>query len=134
MKAMYLAGAIHGCTDEQARGWRERVKRSLAGEYEFLDPMRRDYRGVEDENAMQIVEDDLNDIARASVVLVNAERPSWGTAMEAWWAGNRGLHRVYVVCPGPVSPWLRFVAHKVFPTMEEAIEFLRTPHARLGAA
>lgn len=123
MRTVYLAGPIHGCTDEQAKGWREVVKAELAGRYTFLDPMDRDYRGVEDQCAAEIVEQDLEDIQAADVVLVNAGRASWGTAMETWQAGMWGK-AIVAVCPGAVSPWLRFCARDVVPTVADAIALL----------
>lgn len=123
MKTLYLAGPINGCTDEEAKGWREAARSALADRFEILDPMARDYRGIEDAHAQELVEDDLEDIARSDVLLVNATRPSWGTAMEVWQAGLWGKV-IVAVCPGPVSPWLRFCALHVVPTMEDAITLL----------
>lgn len=119
---VYLAGPINGCTDEEAKGWRELVKASLP-HLQFLDPMDRDYRGKEEEHASLIVEQDLAGIEASDVVLVNAIRPTWGTAMETWQAGLWGK-RVVVIAAEPVSPWLRFVALDLVPDIEAAIRLL----------
>lgn len=54
MKTIYLCGPINGCTDEECKDWREMVKANWAGH--SIDPMRRDYRGKEDECVDEIVE------------------------------------------------------------------------------
>lgn len=116
---VYLAGAINGCTDEQAKGWREEIKRRLPN-IEWLDPMDRDYRGQEDQNVEAIVLADIGDIVLADVVLVHAAFPSWGTAMETWEASGRGKTVIVWVEPGrPVSPWLRHVADYLFDNIYE---------------
>lgn len=125
MRMLYLCGAINGCSDSEAMGWRETVKRELAGTYQFLDPMRRDYRGREDESVAEIVAGDIADIDASDVILVAADRPSWGTAMECFYA-FRSNKRVVVVCGGPrVSPWLRYHSTKLVATLAEAVAHLR---------
>lgn len=101
----YLAGAINGMSDAEANGWRGEAK-ALMPEVEWLDPMRRDYRGREAENVEDIVRGDLADIAACDVLLVYAVRPSWGTAMEVVYAHQMGKH-IVVVCERP-SPWLLY--------------------------
>src|ERR1039458_9368129 len=86
----YLCGGINGLSDDQAITWREKAKSLL--KTETLDPMRRDYRGREDQAVGEIVQGDLEDINASQFVLVNATRPSWGTAMEMVYSylGNPG--------------------------------------------
>lgn len=43
---VYLCGPINGCTDDQCKNWREAAKQVLS---DTVDPMRRDYRGREDD-------------------------------------------------------------------------------------
>lgn len=126
MKKVYLCGAINGCTDNEAWDWREATKRELAGVVEFLDPMRRDYRGRENEPgiAAEIVQGDLEDIAAADLILAAADRPSWGTAMEIFHAGRTGKP-VVTVCAGRISPWLRHHSTRVVPSLFGAWSVLR---------
>lgn len=126
MKA-YLAGPINGCTDDEAQNWRDVVKHSL-GDAACIDPMRRDYRGREDECVDEIVRGDLADIAEASVIIANCWQPSFGTAMELWHAYRGGKlfagHTpiVTITPPGkPVSPWLRYVSSSVVHNLDDAI-------------
>lgn len=125
MRTLYLAGAIFGCTDQEARAWREMVKVALAGRYRFRDPMDRDYRGNEDQNVRQIVWRDLWDILRSHVVLVFAPKPSWGTAMEVVYARWMGK-RVIAVARAPVSPWLQYHAEVVETLGDAVVQLART--------
>lgn len=122
---IYLCGPINGCTDSECKDWREAAKTALP-ECEFLDPMRRDYRGREDECAEEIVEGDIADIDASDLLLVNAPSPSWGTAMEVFYA-YRTSKTVAMVCPqeAKISPWQRFHSHHIFHSFEDAISFIR---------
>src|SRR5262249_50278719 len=80
---VYLCGPINGCTDAEAKDWRNAVKRHFP---DALDPMRRDYRGKEAESYREIVELDKRDVEAADVILVNYDKPSVGTSMEILWA------------------------------------------------
>lgn len=114
----YLCGGINGLSDSECTNWRDRAKELLKGK--TLDPMRRDYRGKEDQCVREIVWRDLWDILRSRRILVNATRPSWGTAMEivyAWLLRKR----IYAFTEGAkVSPWLRFHCRFVVETVEYA--------------
>lgn len=64
---------------------------------------------------------DLADIAASNMVLVNATRPSWGTAMEIVYARQAGCSVVAFTGAGAsVSPWLRYHCDEIRPTLEEA--------------
>lgn len=119
---VYLCGGINGLSDQDAQNWREWVKEHLL--CETLDPMRRDYRGIEDKNVDAIVSGDLEDIKECDIVLVNAVRPSWGTAMEVAIAKREMKKMVIVGCPVSVSPWLRSHADHVFNTVGQGVEWI----------
>jgi nucleoside 2-deoxyribosyltransferase len=118
----YLCGGINGLSDSECKDWRERAKELLT--MGTLDPMRRDYRGVEGDNYFAIVTGDLSDIQDSDYFLVNATVPSWGTAMEIVYAYK--LHRKIVAFVGDsrVSPWLKFHCNHVVKTLEEATDLL----------
>jgi nucleoside 2-deoxyribosyltransferase len=82
--------------------------------------MRRDYRGTEDQNVDEIADADIADIRHSDFVLVNATRPSWGTAMEIVYAYRMSKKIAAFVEGDRVSPWLRFHC-SVHPSMKEAI-------------
>lgn len=117
----YLCGPINGCTDDEAKGWREYAKELLTGQ--AYDPMVRDYRGRELEPgiAAEIVENDKADIRGCDALLVMYEKPSVGTSMEVLFAHQLGKMIVVVDRSGrPLSPWLSYHATIVCPTIEQA--------------
>lgn len=124
---MYLCGGINGLSDADATDWREAAKAALypAG-FKVLDPMRRDFRGREAESVKEIVQGDLFDIQASHILLVNATRPSWGTAMEVAIA-RRDVHRKQIVAFGAgekPSPWLVYHCDQLFPTLADALAHL----------
>src|SRR5260370_13754035 len=120
-----LCGGIQGLSDEEANEWRQRAK-ALLGDMSILDPMRRDYRSVEDENIDAFVQGDLREIAESDTVLVNATRPSWGTAMEIGYARILGRPvGAFVAASAPASPWLRYHCDAITVSLEEAVARLR---------
>lgn len=120
---LYLAGPINGCTDDEANTWRDQVKAKF-GEANCVDPMRRDYRGKEDESVAEIVHGDLADIDDSDVMLANCWQVSWGTAMEIHYAHTIGK-RVIAILPTDVrvSPWLRYHA-EVVHSLDDALAAL----------
>lgn len=93
--------------------------------FTFLDPMRRDYRGKEDDSVAEIIEGDLLDISHSDIILVNATRPSWGTAMEVRHSFAEKGKVVVTWCPGSVSPWLRGHSTVILPTLPEAVDYIK---------
>lgn len=121
---IYLAGPIFGQSDDQANSWRRQVREIHPGT--VLDPMDRDYRGRESENVNAIVELDKLDIRRSDAVIANCPYPSYGTAMEIYFAHS--IHRpvLTVVPDGPVSPWLAYHSSVVLHVLHEAVEMVNT--------
>lgn len=124
---VYLAGPIFGCDDAQASGWREHARQLLAP-HAVEDPMDRDFRGDELANAARIVEGDINAFSACDVILVNAARPSWGTAMEVRIAYAKRTPVVAFSDGSPVSPWLTYHAETVVSTLEEAANYIHRKH------
>lgn len=117
---MYLCGPINGCTDEEANGWRTTVKRLWPGI--TIDPMRRDYRGREEDCVREIVELDKIDVAASDVVIVSYDKPSVGTSMEVLWAWERGKPVVAVCRRGTVlSPWMIYHSHAIAHSYPEGV-------------
>jgi nucleoside 2-deoxyribosyltransferase len=86
--------------------------------------MSRDYRGIEDDNAEKIVEGDKEDIVSCDVVLVNANGPNWGTAMELVYASQCGKEVVAFATHGNVpriSPWLRMHTTAIYESLSHAL-------------
>ncbi len=133
IRTVYLAGGINGLSDADAKDWREEAKGLLPREIGVLDPMSRDYRGVEDGNVKAIVEGDLADIARCEAIIAYCPRPSWGTAMEIHHAkvvdryvDKNQLRKIVAVVPVgvPVSPWLRHHTDAVRLTVAGAVDLI----------
>lgn len=123
---LYLAGPINACSDSEAKDWRAEVKERLSDCYDFLDPMTRDYRGVEDQAYKAIVEGDLADIKASHVILANCPKPSVGTSMEIFHAYRNLCKRVIIVAPAPMSPWLRYWSTAQYTNLGAGITYART--------
>lgn len=118
---VYLAGPIHGCSDAKANGWRDAVIRRLVhNPVDFRNPMVRDYRGKNPLPA-EVIDGDLADIAASDVVLVYANEPSWGTAMEIPYAKQMGK-LIYIVRDEfrARHPWLDYHASEYFTDLDQA--------------
>lgn len=124
MKKLYLCGPINGCSDSEAKDWRNYVKRIWDGK--CIDPMRRDYRGEEGSAYKEIVELDKVDVATCDALLVNYEKPSVGTAMEVLFGWQLGKPVVVVCRPETIiSPWLRYHSRFITHSFETALSALR---------
>lgn len=125
VKKIYLCGPINGCTDEECNNWRDLVRQQLP-EYEHINPMRRDYRGVELECVNEIVELDKLDVRACDIVIASCPKPSVGTSMEVLYAWSIGKPVMSVVPDGaPVSPWLKYHSTKIVSTFSEATDWIK---------
>jgi nucleoside 2-deoxyribosyltransferase len=125
MPSVYLCGAINGCTDAECKDWRAEAAAALSSRFQIIDPMRRDYRGKEDESVREIVEGDYGDMDKSDVILVAADRPSWGTAMEVHQSFQAGKCVVTVCGQDRVSPWLRYHSTHLVRSMAEAFAIIK---------
>lgn len=126
----YLCGGINGLSDADCKDWREVAKAKLLTP--TLDPMRRDFRGKEDDNILEIVHGDIEDIKNCDFILVNATRPSWGTAMEVLHAALTHTKNI-IAFVGPntkVSPWLRFYCNEIVDSVEMAVDIINREYLR----
>ncbi len=124
-KMVYLAGGINGLTDDEAKAWRDRVKRELASLFIFVDPMDRDFRGQEAGNHHEIVQNDLDEMLACQIIFARVERPSWGTGMEIFHAKWHSRLVIAYGAPERPSPWLVEHTHLLCNTLEDGIEALR---------
>jgi nucleoside 2-deoxyribosyltransferase len=122
---VYLAGPIFNCTDAECRDWREYATEKLT--CTAIDPMRRDYRGIEEESAVEIVELDKLDIMEADYVLANyGDIPpgSVGTSMEILFAWEQHKKIIIVTSQPKVSPWLTYHATLILGSLDAAIVYI----------
>jgi len=120
----YLAGPIHGCTDEEAKGWRNKIKAAVPN-IEWIDPMDRDFRGNEHFNAAKIVEGDKKDIDCCDFIVANIWKDCVGTLMELIYAYEVARISAFVIYPGKnMSPWIEYHSDVRRLSVEELIKFL----------
>ena len=125
---IYLCGPINGCTDEECKNWREAAKAVLP---DTLDPMRRDFRGREDDCVSEIVNGDKLDIMQCDGMLVNYDKPSVGTSMEILFAWEQRKFIIVVAKDGTnISPWLRYHAGAIVSSFENAFSFIASMEGR----
>lgn len=126
---IYLCGPINGCTDAEAKDWRNSIQTEWGWlnrfNHKWIDPMRRDYRGKELENVREIVELDKIDVASSDIVLVNFDKPSVGTSMEILFAWQLGKRIITVIAPGTTpSPWLIYHSTHVVHSFYDAARLI----------
>jgi hypothetical protein len=126
---IYLCGPIGGCTDTECKDWRETAKKALP-DFQFSDPMDRDFRGIEGDHVKEIVEGDKDDIKQSQLVLVNFPKASVGTAMEILFAWEHRIPVLVVAGPeAPMSPWLKYHAAAIFKSFDEAFASIKAAYA-----
>ncbi len=124
---VYLAGPIYEMDDTCIR-WRKATSLLLRKKgIMSLSPTDADYRGQESIAGMpkRIVERDKKDIVTCDTILAKCDQPSWGTAMEIMFAWS--LHKQIIVVTSSMSPWIRYHADYVFPTLDEALKAMEYP-------
>ena len=122
---IYLAGPVFNTTDEDQK-WRQYIKKEiLAKGFEVIDPLElRDYRGLEEEKMVEIVEKDLKDLKKSDILLIYTRKPSWGTAMEIVYAYLQSKQIITVVPEKEISPWLKYHTDILVSSFEELLEVL----------
>ena len=91
--------------------------------------MRRNFKDREFDSTNEIVEFDLRDVRSADLLLVNYSKASIGTSMEVFYAGHDLGKFVIAFSPfsfKEASPWMIKFCTKILPTLEGAIEYIRT--------
>lgn len=116
---VYLAGPPY------AEEYRRRASELLSERgAEPVDPMRRDFRGSTVGHEAEIVAGDLADIDSCDAVLASFTHPDEGTAMEAWYAHDRGVPVVAYTGGTPTHPWVVYVAAVTEGALEAAVDAL----------
>lgn len=126
-RLVYLAGPIYEQDDTCIR-WRKATAKLLQKQNIMsLSPTDADYRGRESIAGIpkQIVESDKKSIMYCDTLLAKCDHPSYGTAMEVYFAWS--LRKQVVVVTNSFSPWIRYHADHIFPTVEEAVANMQMP-------
>lgn len=127
VRLVYLAGAIYEMDDTCVR-WRKAASALLRKKgIMSLKPTDADYRGKETIAGMstEIVEKDKRDIMTCDTILAKCDHPSFGTSMEIFFAWT--LRKQIIVVTSSMSPWIRYHADYVFPTLDEALKAMEYP-------
>lgn len=122
LRRVYLAGPIFQQSDAVCNDWREKFM--SCPDFDWIDPMHRDFRGKEDQYFDQIVEGDKEDIDSCQALIAKVSQPSAGTSMEILWAWLNETP-VITIAEGKVSPWIRYHSEAIVPTEEAALEKLK---------
>ena len=124
-RRVYLAGPIFGKADDECKGWRKDAAQWLRLHgFQPVDPMVRDYRGNEESAPEAIVSADQEEINSCGFVLVNANEPSWGTAMELVYAMQFDCTVVAfaTLANAPrISPWLSVHTDAIYESLDHAL-------------
>jgi nucleoside 2-deoxyribosyltransferase len=118
---VYLAGPIFQQPDPICADWRGYFTRF--DQFEWVDPMMRDFRGKEDSAFAEIVEGDKTDIDRCQAVIAHTSITSAGTSMEILWAWMNHTPVISIVGER-VSPWVRYHSTRLARSEEEALAAL----------
>jgi nucleoside 2-deoxyribosyltransferase len=126
---IYLAGAIWGIKDPFT--WRKHAALDLP-DWEIIDPTKTELfveNEHEDENARKVVADDLRAIESCNAVLAMISEPSWGTAMEMFYAYQLKIPVIgWNPWPGgrTVGPWIKVHCNIVTSDFRDVKQFLQT--------
>ena len=145
MIKIYLCGPINGCNDDEAYIWRNwfknntkfntktyetietshgpETKEKIEQKFKFIDPMERDYRGIENENYREIVDLDKRDILSSDILVVMYTKPSIGTSMEIFFAWTNNIPIIIInESNNKLSPWLKYHSTTIVKTREQAVK------------
>ena len=119
---IYLAGPVFS-TSEEDQKWRQYVKKEIKAKgFEVIDPLElRDFRGLEEEKMVEIVEKDLK---KSDILLIYALKPSWGTAMEIVYAYLQSKQIITVAPEKEISPWLQYHSDILVSSFDELLQVL----------
>jgi nucleoside 2-deoxyribosyltransferase len=128
IRTIYLAGPITGCNEEQKKVWRDRIRRSCLGDFNFYCPVERlealRERGVRI-TPYQVVNLDMKAIRESDAVIANMWKESIGTAIGVALAAFNGKPVVIIDKNMLNSHTLNFYAYAVVRDEDEAIQRLK---------
>ena len=75
--------------------------------------------------AHRVVHKDKTDIMYCDTLLAKCDFPSFGTAMEIMFAWS--LQKQIIIVTNSQSPWIRYHADHIFPTVDEALQNIQFP-------
>ena len=132
-KTIYLAGAIEKVSWEQATAWRNLTQEFLseADQYYVINPLENKTKVDKyNYNPTTIVTNDLNNVSKADILIVENHFPSiprWGTAMEVAYAYYNVPNKPDILVWGQenLGYFLKYHATHHWQTLEALLNFLR---------
>jgi nucleoside 2-deoxyribosyltransferase len=117
-KKVYLAGPIFKVEDPAT--WRSAVATALAVNWEAVDPIALE-ASIEEPD--KLVATDLRAIRQCHAMFARVDVPSWGTAMEIFFAASIGIPVIgwRPGSDGPDSPWLKHHTREIYRSFAEAV-------------
>jgi nucleoside 2-deoxyribosyltransferase len=126
-KKVYLAGPVFGCADPET--WRNDVTAQLPKGWEAVNPLKIErFTSDTKDQARRIVTADLKAIDYCDAMLALIDDPSWGTAMEIFYADETCIPIIGwqpKFNGRPVSPWLQVHCALITSDFAEAMKFLK---------
>ena len=136
LKGVYLAGPMAGFSGKEMKAWRTYAGTVLADHgIDFLDPARRisfheqllDDKGLESNIAKRIFKQDLRDIARCEILLVDMRNhpnaKGQGTACEVMFSHMK--NKTIIMFKNKhdrINPFMTAMATEVHNSLDEALE------------
>jgi nucleoside 2-deoxyribosyltransferase len=133
IRTIYLAGPITGCNEAQKKVWRDRIRRSCLGDFNFYCPVER-LEALREQGVRitpyQVVNLDMKAIRESDAVIANMWKESIGTSIGVALAAFNGKPVVIIDRNMLNSHTLNFYAYAVVREEDEAIlrlkEYFRT--------
>lgn len=145
MTSVYLAGPIAGCTEMEAKDWRQAAEKYLAYyDIRGISPLRCE-PAIDDRYDMKqsndpkfgtqraIAAKNMFDVRQCTLVLaylpkfMNARRPSYGTICEIAWAHALSKSVVLVTDDAYLAehPTVQLCASWILPTLRDGLDTIR---------
>jgi nucleoside 2-deoxyribosyltransferase len=120
-RKIYLAGPIFGAADPSY--WRQNATAYLQHNWEVINPLVLEATVDKPDELVAI---DLRTLRECHAVLAKVNEPSWGTAMEIFFAAGIGLPVIgwRPLSDGPDSPWLRHHTRGIYRGLAEAVSHI----------
>lgn len=120
-KLCYLAGGIFGLSD-RGQVWRKAAITMTPPGWRFINPNTVEINQIKPRD---LINTDLSTILACQVMLARVSHPSWGTAMEIFFASNHHIPVIAWDIPELCSPWLLGHTTCQWTSLKYAIEDLK---------
>lgn len=123
MRLVYLAGGIFKVEDPAT--WRKEVTKKLPSCWQAVNPLDLEVNLF---NPQDVVMTDLSAIWRCQAVIAKVDAPSWGTAMEIFFAYQKKIPVIgwnsNLLDAHGASPWLTLCCRWTTDNLDDAVNLL----------